>query len=167
MRKWTNISRVAIYQVLARMTERGWVQAATEREGNMPQRTVYTMTPAGEEALRRLVAEGLASDGYVRFDYGVPLVYLDLLPPAVVIELLERRKTVARDMVERMESRRDFALQLFHRGADTPNPHHDPRLGPLANISHTLEFYRMEERWLDWLLDLLRAKTQGDAENGS
>ena len=118
----------------------------------MPERTVYTLTPAGEEGLRRLVAEGLASQDPVRFDYNVPLAYLDVLPLPEVLGHLQKR----RDLVTQL--RRQLEEDWEALGA---------KVGPgyRALIWHDLDFYRTEERWLGWLIEDL-AQNEGMGSHG-
>ncbi len=158
IRYWAPINRATIYQVLARLTSRGWVEARTEREGRMPERTVYSITPAGEEAFRGMVIEGLGDETPVSFHYNVPLAYLSAVP---------REEALAQ-----MQRRRDFLVQM-RDGAETSAKRPWPQLGARAIHRHMVEFYTMELRWLDWLMDELRepdgdnAPAPAEAASGS
>ncbi len=66
------LKRPAVYAVLKRLEERGWITSHEEREGNLPPRSVFSVTSAGRAAL-----PGLVSDCAGRpWDSQVPLVSL-------------------------------------------------------------------------------------------
>ncbi|MBO0805123.1 MAG: PadR family transcriptional regulator [Nocardiopsaceae bacterium] len=57
---WTDIKQGSLYSALHRMTAEGVIAIVrTEREGNLPARTIYTITPAGREELAALRDEAL------------------------------------------------------------------------------------------------------------
>lgn len=159
IRRWVKISRVAIYQVLDRLTQRGWVEAGVERAGRMPERTVYTLTPDGEAALRQMVREGLASDEPVRFEYSVALSQLGVLPPEEALAQLEKRRETIRAYRRHLE-------------ADTRHGARHLPIGPRALMRHSRAFYRLEESWLTWLIRQLQQgseppRTDSDRPDGS
>jgi DNA-binding PadR family transcriptional regulator len=57
------VRATSLYDVVRRLADAGLIQAdATAREGNRPERTRYTITPAGLEALTAWVGEVLADE---------------------------------------------------------------------------------------------------------
>lgn len=58
---WARISQATVYRRLDRLEEEGFLGSEREREGSRPERTVYHLTPAGEERLEELVREALSS----------------------------------------------------------------------------------------------------------
>jgi DNA-binding PadR family transcriptional regulator len=53
--EWTDITPGALYGALKRMLAEGLIEVErTEREGNYPERQVYRVTAAGEEAITRI-----------------------------------------------------------------------------------------------------------------
>ncbi|WNQ11443.1 PadR family transcriptional regulator [Paenibacillus aurantius] len=147
-RFWANITRVSIYKALKRMEQKGWVHTAVEKEGNMPERTVYSLTDEGRDAYREMIKEGLASPELVKFDYSVPLGGLFVLSPEESIQQITKRK----QMVEKT------LKNLPPEEADG-----DPRayLGRRANIRLLRKHYEMEREWLEWLTDELK-KAEGE-----
>jgi DNA-binding PadR family transcriptional regulator len=60
--EWTDFTVGAVYGVLKRLATDGLIEVdRVEREGNYPERQVYRITPAGEDALERIRQEGLES----------------------------------------------------------------------------------------------------------
>ena len=64
---WTRSSRVSVYQALARLEKKGYATVSVEKSGNYPDRKVYTLTSAGEDALRDMVGRGLAANDLIEF----------------------------------------------------------------------------------------------------
>lgn len=51
------LSRPAVYAILDRFLDRGWVAGETRPSGNRPDKTVMSLTDAGRDALDTLLAE--------------------------------------------------------------------------------------------------------------
>jgi DNA-binding PadR family transcriptional regulator len=98
----------SLYMVVEQLVRAGFVVAqATTREGQRPERTVYSLTDAGRQELgdwlRELVEE--PEYGYPKFVAALSLI--GTLPPDEVVELLGRRlgrlreqRAATRSMVE-------------------------------------------------------------------
>jgi DNA-binding PadR family transcriptional regulator len=86
------LTQGALYHAVDRLVEHELIQPVeTSREGRRPERTVYSITEAGRDAvtlyLRELIATP-SSDGLVT---ATALAVASLLPPDVVAKELERR----------------------------------------------------------------------------
>lgn len=150
MRYWAKLSRKSIYLALQRMTKKGWVEADTRKEGEMPVQTVYSLTSAGKERLEEMVAEGLGSQELVKFENSIPMAFLYILPPDEAIARLRLRREWLSQFVEQIPS------QELDR-----NP--EIRLGKRANIRLLRAHYEMEIEWLDWVVsELAKEKNRRD-----
>lgn len=90
IRSWARISSPTVYRRLNRLEEMGSLEAEREREGQLPERTVYRLTPAGEERLADLSAEALASGEPAYSDRLVGAVFSPVaLTPEARRELLD------------------------------------------------------------------------------
>ncbi len=81
-----------LYHAVGRLEEQGLVAATgTDREGNRPERTTYTISEAGREALTTRLQDMLAIpvNEYPSFPLAISEAYN--LPAGVVVELLDRR----------------------------------------------------------------------------
>jgi DNA-binding PadR family transcriptional regulator len=100
-----------LYHQVGRLAELGFAQVVgTDRDGNRPERTTYTITDAGRAALadglRRMVAE--PADEYPEFH--LALSVLENLPQAEAVDAV-RARIVA---LERERDDYDEALQRVH-----------------------------------------------------
>jgi len=82
----------SLYTVIDLLLKRGCIAAReTGREGRRPERTVYALTPAGNEELHAWMVDlvGQPSKEYPQFE--AALCLLPVLPPDEVLSLLRRR----------------------------------------------------------------------------
>lgn len=141
LRIWSKMTRASMYQALARIKEKGWVETDVEKIGKSPERIVYTLTNAGREALKNMLLEGLASDEFMDFRISVPISFLYTLPPQEAIAQLEKRKGARAKMLAKFP----------------PNSASDKKFtGQKANVKLILGYYQMEIEWLEWLISELK-----------
>lgn len=113
VRTWARISPATVYRGLRRLEEQGRLEAETEREGRRPERTVYRLSSAGEDHLRRLVREALRSDQPTYSDRLVGAVF-----STVALTLEERQDALDEAMGEIEESR--LRLRRAREGGASP-----------------------------------------------
>jgi DNA-binding PadR family transcriptional regulator len=84
--------RNSVYQALDRLVRDGRARAGgTARERGRPERTVYEITPAGSETLRRWMTGMLAAPAREFPEFPAALALLAILPPADAGRLLTER----------------------------------------------------------------------------
>jgi len=87
--KWVRISTPSIYKKVIRLAEEGYLESRTEREGRMPEKTVYSITPKGRERFEALMRKGAASAVEVLFDFNAVVANLNKLPPDRALMLID------------------------------------------------------------------------------
>lgn len=77
--RWVKISTPSIYKKVIQLEEKGFIVSRTEKEGRMPEKAVYSLTPKGEAEFKRLMLE--ISDKQINFflDFNAVIVNLDSL----------------------------------------------------------------------------------------
>jgi DNA-binding PadR family transcriptional regulator len=102
---WVELSEKHVYYVLRKLERDGLVEASEQREGHLPARKVYRITPLGREALADMLqAQSLVrAMPYSDFDvvFGM-LGYTDVLGDAEKSEVLHRRRDFLREIIERV-----------------------------------------------------------------
>lgn len=78
--KWVRISTPSIYKKVIQLEEKGLLQSAAVREGNMPEKAVYSLTTSGEQAFERLMEELSAQPVRMFLDFNAVVVNLDSVP---------------------------------------------------------------------------------------
>lgn len=137
MQTCVDLKKSTAYYLLDKMAQEGLVERSEEREGNRPTRRVYSLTANGETRFQELLRQNLACHMPVKFGGDVGITFLDQLPTAEVIPLLQQRRTyLAADLV---------------RARQTP-----PHVGALQYIiDHQVVHLETELAWLDSLISRL------------
>lgn len=79
--KWVKISTPSIYKKVIQLEEKGLIKSNIVKEGNMPEKAIYSLTDTGEKEFDSLMHE-IASQP-IRFflDFNAVIVNLSSLPP--------------------------------------------------------------------------------------
>lgn len=152
---WTDVKVGSLYGALNRMAAEGVIEAVrTEREGNLPSRTVYAITSEGQNELRALVAAALRDTR--------------LRPDPVDLALQYSQDMAAEDVIATFEERRtalEAELKSWRRLRDVAAPHLDG-VEPLG-FEHQLLRLEAELAWHDRVLaDLPKLLGRDDNERG-
>lgn len=132
------LKKPTAYKLLNQMAEDGWVTFREEQEGNRPTRRVYAITPRGELAFQELLQQGLSSYQAIEFLSDISLMFLDVLPAAEAIPLLEQRRTVVNALLQEVES-------------------YPPHPGSVQlMIDHQRRHYAAEVAWLDDVINQVK-----------
>jgi DNA-binding PadR family transcriptional regulator len=90
--------RNSVYQALERLVRGGLARpASTAREAGRPERTVYEVTDAGAEAVRRWVTAMLPAPAREFPEFPVALALAVMFAPSTVRDLLEQRITAQQE----------------------------------------------------------------------
>ncbi|WP_427129713.1 PadR family transcriptional regulator [Pseudarthrobacter sp. S9] len=94
-----------LYHAVGRLEEHGLVDATgTDREGNRPERTTYTISAAGREALTQRLQDMLANPVNEYPSFPLAIAEAHNLQAGVVIELLDRRLQGLREQLDFLDS---------------------------------------------------------------
>ncbi len=104
------LKRPAVYAVLKRLEERGWIEAREEQDGNLPPRSVYSVTTSGEVALPALVRDCAGGPWDTQAPLASLLVHLEAL------DADERAACVAGLLTARREAGASLARFRGHEG---------------------------------------------------
>lgn len=138
-----------IYGELAKLEAQGLAQAESIALPNRPAKKVYSLTPAGQEALDEWLAQRPAPRSR-KDDLLVRLYCLERIPNDVIIRRLE----------ERRDDHENEVRELSHRLAQTPRT--DPaQVGYLLTLEAALSRAEGQASWCARALSCLR---EGDQE---
>jgi len=94
------LTKPKAYNLLKQMTEDGWISYTDEQQGNRPLRRVYAITPEGEVVFQRMLRECLADYAPAEFKSDIPLLFLEMIPAAEAVLLLQKRRQAIQDLLE-------------------------------------------------------------------
>ena len=148
MRDWTEVGFSSIYYLLKKLEKEGLVQSRLEEAERGPARKVYHPTPAGEQAFRAAVLDGLALPQRAHSALSLALTGLPHVLPQDAIEALTRRRDdLAQELTrvrERWESQRP--LPYFVDGV----------------FDYGLRLIQAEFEWVEEFIEKLEAENEQD-----
>lgn len=88
--KWVKISTPSIYKKVIQLEEKGYIRSNMVKEGKMPEKAVYSLTEAGEQAFESLMLEIASKPIHIFLDFNAVIVNLPSLPPEHQADCLDR-----------------------------------------------------------------------------
>jgi DNA-binding PadR family transcriptional regulator len=86
---WT-IAKSQVYRELDRLEKLGYVHGIEVRQKSLPDKRIYTLTPAGERAFDAWLQVPDAERTHFRSAYLVKVFFANRMPPQTLVELLRR-----------------------------------------------------------------------------
>ena len=113
----------SLYAVVAALERRGFIEAkATQREGRLPERTVYALAPTGAIEAQDWLTDLLATPAIEYPSFEAALSFLPALPPGQVAALLAERARHLDLEIARAHAARELAekqgIPRLHRVED-------------------------------------------------
>ena len=78
--KWVKISTPSIYKKVIQLEQKGLISSRTEKEGNMPEKAVYSLTENGEIEFEKLMHEISKKPIHLFLDFNAVIVNLESMP---------------------------------------------------------------------------------------
>lgn len=138
MRYWAKLTKKSLYISLKRLESSGDVESNVEKSEGKVSRRVYHLTPSGKLAFKNMIREGLSSQEYIKFNYSIPITFINELDKEDVLEHVEVR----------LKWLNDF---LIHFPAEDIEDDKKVHFGKRANIKFLRSYYQMEQNWLQWV----------------
>ena len=77
--RWVKISTPSIYKKVIQLEGKGYIQSTPVKEGNMPEKAVYSLTDAGEKEFEKLMLEIAQKPVRIFLDFNAVIVNLEQL----------------------------------------------------------------------------------------
>lgn len=91
VRWWFNIADSTVYTTIKNLEKKGFIEGETEKVGNMPDRTVYTLTVKGEKEFREAIRNAIVQFDYDTNIFTIAAFFIDIFDTDEKRELLEKR----------------------------------------------------------------------------
>jgi DNA-binding PadR family transcriptional regulator len=134
-----------LYTELRRLEEQRLVSGRAVRQQGRPDKRVFTITPAGQDELRRFAAEP-TRPGALKEDLAVKAYAAGIVDHEVLAAALDERAAHAAAKLERYQ--RQAAALADPDGAD---------LGPSLTLARGIAYERENITWCTWAAERLRA----------
>lgn len=102
--KWLKISNPSIYKNIIKLCDNGYLNSRIVKEGEMPEKTLYSMNEKGNAYFNELMEESSKNIGNVYLEFNAFLVNIENLPKEKRREYLENFKNKAEERSAFVES---------------------------------------------------------------
>lgn len=137
---FAKIKLPTIYYHLQKLKEQGYIEEAIDKEGNRPEKLVYTITESGIKYFDHLYINQLHENYTPEFALDGVLFYREKVDQEVLLEELKRKKEA---IVEKLNS-----MQL-HKENTLNHVHELGRVSTSLIFEHHQCHYEAELRWLE------------------
>lgn len=100
---WFHIADSTVYSTLKALEKKGYITGATEKVGNMPDRTVYSLSDKGKCVFQDTLRSSITRFNYDTNIFSIAAFFLNTFTPAEQRELLQERLRVLQKYREGIE----------------------------------------------------------------
>ncbi|HOI29011.1 MAG TPA: PadR family transcriptional regulator [Melioribacteraceae bacterium] len=106
-KKWLPLADSTVYATINNLKKRGLISGRIEKLSNLPEKTIYNITPEGEFELQESVTGFLSEDNYQPTNFDIGILLMNNLSKAEILIKLKKK-------LERLESNAfDIRKQVF------------------------------------------------------
>ena len=140
--KWLKISNPSIYKNIIKLCDNGYLNSRTVKEGEMPEKTLYSLNEKGNSYFNELMEESSKHIGNIYLEFNAFLVNIENLPE-------EKRKEYLENFKNKAEERRAFVESAYnHEKQHNEKPGSEFLILDLYN-----EFYNILQKWSEKVFD--------------
>jgi len=88
---WFNIADSTVYSTLKTLEKKGYILGTTEKIGNMPDRTVYSLSDIGRDKFTDTLKASILQFNYDTNIFSIAAFFMSIFTPNEQHELLEKR----------------------------------------------------------------------------
>lgn len=100
---WFNIADSTVYSTLKALEKKEYITGATEKVGNMPDRTVYSLSDKGKCVFQDTLRKSITQFNYDTNIFSIAAFFLNTFTPTEQQELLQERLSVLQKYREGIE----------------------------------------------------------------
>ncbi|MGN0143817.1 MAG: PadR family transcriptional regulator [Clostridium sp.] len=142
MNKWLKISNPSIYKNIIKLCNDGYLNSRTVKEGEMPEKTLYSMNEKGKSYFNKLMEESSKCLGNFYFDFNAFLVNIENVPE-------EKRKEYLTNFKNEVYERTKFVQSVYDQIKESnERPGSEILILDLYN-----DFYHILEKWSEKVFD--------------
>lgn len=138
VRSWLKVSEAAVYRNLRKLSADGYLSTHVEKDGLMPEKTVYTVTDTGRAHLLELIVGASDKRHLLSFDFDAWVSHLHHLS-------VDDAQTRLHGLRDQFKGQREWieSLELSFEAAMPP--------GAAALVQLRLSFLALAEEWAESL----------------
>ncbi len=100
IKAWVKISTPSIYKNLIALNKKGYLDGETVKEGEMPEKTIYSINEKGRAYFVRLMEKYSEEPGAIYIDFMAFVVNLQKVEPEKGVEMI---KSLRKELAKRMD----------------------------------------------------------------
>ena len=112
--RWVKIGSFTVYKKVVQYEAKGYVVSETVKNGNMPEKTLYTITPEGKEVFKELMTTYSLAETRVFLDFNAVIVNMALLDESFADECMANIKNSIQNtkmqIMEQLPRHKDIPL---------------------------------------------------------
>lgn len=112
--RWIKIGSFTVYKKVVQYEKKGYVTSETIKSGNMPEKTIYSLTPVGKKTFKELMTKFSLAETRVFLDFNAVIVNLALLDDNDAAECVANIKNsihnTKRQILEQLPLHEDIPL---------------------------------------------------------
>lgn len=90
---WFNIADSTVYATIKKLCKGGYIEGELSKNGNMPEKTIYSVTEKGKKQLEEQLIHALSTFTYDVLNFSVAALFFDFFEKSEILKLLEERLT--------------------------------------------------------------------------
>ncbi|MDP4142936.1 MAG: PadR family transcriptional regulator [Bacillota bacterium] len=106
---WFPMSSASIYTTIKNLSKNGYIIGETKQEGNLPPKTIYSLTDAGEKALMEFLVCGLESYNTEASNFGISLFHICSIEKELAVKVLNNRIKRLHEMKKEAKNKLDYS----------------------------------------------------------
>jgi len=142
--KWVKISTPSIYKKVIQLEKKGFMKGDIVKEGNMAEKTVYSLTEQGEKQFEKLMLEIASKPVRIFLDFNAVIVNLDSLPK-------EKQKSCLTEIENNMKTLKGYIEENVSLKEHLPEI---PKTG-MTVLEQQLILAQALETWIEELKETL------------
>ncbi len=112
--RWVKIGSFTVYKKVVQYENKGYVISETIKNGNMPEKTMYTLTQKGIETFKELMAKFSLAETRIFLDFNAVIVNMALVDESFANECLTNIKNSIQNtkmqIMEQLPTHKDIPL---------------------------------------------------------
>ena len=112
--RWIKIGSFTVYKKVVQYEAKGYVVSETTKKGNMPEKTLYTITPTGKEMFKELMTKFSLAETRVFLDFNAVILNLALIEEDFANECISNIKSSIKNtkmqIMEQLPKHKDIPL---------------------------------------------------------
>lgn len=136
--KWVKISTPSIYKKVIQLEAKGYISSHIEKDGKMPEKTVYSLTDKGKKEFDKLMLEISCKPINVFLDFN-----------AVIVNLASMPKEKQKECLENIESNITVLKSYLKENIEQKRNAEDVPATGMAVLNQQLILAQAIEEWID------------------